>query len=210
MYWYSAAVNYGIIQTTANLFNISGVGASTAVAISTNGVQRLSIASSGGFTIGAPSSGNALQITGSGGATSPLVLIGVAGQTGANFSTSTPSGTINFWRLGQSGVVNWDIQNIATTGVFALNNGTSNVISATTAGNVTIGSGVAITAGGSKVAGVSFTSTTDFGVYTGSGAPSISAAKGSLYLRSDGTTTTSRAYINTDGATTWTAITTVA
>jgi hypothetical protein len=134
----------------------------------------------------------------------------VAGQTAANFSTSTPSGTTNYWRLGQPGVINWDIQNIATTGVFALNNGTNNVISATTAGNVTIGSGVAITAGGSKVAGVSFTSTADFGVYTGSGAPSISAAKGSLYLRSDGTTTTSRAYINTDGATTWTAITTVA
>lgn len=47
-------------------------------------------------------------------------------------------------------------------------------------------------------------------VMAGSGAPTITAAKGTLYLRTDGTTTNNRAYINTDGATTWTAITTVA
>lgn len=44
----------------------------------------------------------------------------------------------------------------------------------------------------------------------GSGAPSVSAPKGSLYLRTDGSSTSTRAYINTDGAATWTAITTAA
>jgi hypothetical protein len=53
-------------------------------------------------------------------------------------------------------------------------------------------------------------SSTLIGVYAGSGPPTITAPKGSLYLRSDGTTTNDRAYINTNGATTWTAITTVA
>ena len=48
------------------------------------------------------------------------------------------------------------------------------------------------------------------GVYSGAGAPTGSAAKGSLYLRTDGSTTNDRAYINTDGATTWTALTTAA
>lgn len=48
------------------------------------------------------------------------------------------------------------------------------------------------------------------GVYSGSGAPTGTAAKGSLYLRTDGSSTSTRAYINTDGATTWTAITTAA
>jgi hypothetical protein len=48
------------------------------------------------------------------------------------------------------------------------------------------------------------------GVYSGSGAPTISAAKGSMYLRTDGSSTSTRAYINTDGATTWTAVTTAA
>jgi len=47
-------------------------------------------------------------------------------------------------------------------------------------------------------------------VFSGSGVPSIAAPKGSLYLRTDGTTTNDRAYINTDGSTTWTAITTAA
>lgn len=44
----------------------------------------------------------------------------------------------------------------------------------------------------------------------GSGAPTMTAAKGSLYLRTDGGATTNRAYINTDGATAWTNITTAA
>ena len=43
-----------------------------------------------------------------------------------------------------------------------------------------------------------------------SGAPTLSAAKGSLYLRSDGSTTNDRMYVNTNGATTWTAVTTAA
>ncbi len=47
-------------------------------------------------------------------------------------------------------------------------------------------------------------------ILSGSGAPSMVAPKGSLYLRTDGSGTTNRAYINTDGSTTWTAITTSA
>lgn len=48
------------------------------------------------------------------------------------------------------------------------------------------------------------------GIYAGAGAPTLSAPKGSLYLRTDGSSTSTRAYINTDGATTWTAVTTAA
>ena len=48
------------------------------------------------------------------------------------------------------------------------------------------------------------------GIYSGAGAPTASAAKGSLYLNTTGSTTNDRAYINTDGATTWTALTTAA
>jgi hypothetical protein len=48
------------------------------------------------------------------------------------------------------------------------------------------------------------------GIYSGTGAPTISAAQGSLYLRTDGSSTSTRAYINTNGSTTWTAITTAA
>lgn len=47
-------------------------------------------------------------------------------------------------------------------------------------------------------------------IISGSGAPSMAAPKGSLYIRTDGTTTNDRAYINSDGSTTWTALTTAA
>lgn len=48
------------------------------------------------------------------------------------------------------------------------------------------------------------------GIYVGSGAPTLSAAKGSVYERSDGSGTSNRLYVNTDGSTTWTAVTTAA
>ena len=49
-------------------------------------------------------------------------------------------------------------------------------------------------------------------VIAGAGSPAgaVTAPQGSLYLRTNGTTTNDRAYINTDGGTTWTALTTAA
>jgi len=48
------------------------------------------------------------------------------------------------------------------------------------------------------------------GLFFGTGAPTFAAGQGSLYLRADGSSTSTRAYINTDGGTTWTAVTTAA
>lgn len=42
----------------------------------------------------------------------------------------------------------------------------------------------------------------------GTGAPTMSAAKGSLYVRTDGSSSSTRLYINSNGATSWVAITT--
>lgn len=50
----------------------------------------------------------------------------------------------------------------------------------------------------------------NLGVFFGSGAPTLSAAKGSLYIRTDGSSTNDRCYVNTNGSTTWTAVVTVA
>ena len=77
-------------------------------------------------------------------------------------------------------------------------------------GNATILSGTAIPAGGTTGAGYKLSSTANLGVFFGSGAPTLSAAKGSLYLRTDGSTTNNRMYVNTDGITTWTAVITAA
>jgi hypothetical protein len=48
------------------------------------------------------------------------------------------------------------------------------------------------------------------GLQSGTGAPTFAASKGTLYVRFDGSSSSTRLYINTDGATTWTSITTAA
>ena len=68
----------------------------------------------------------------------------------------------------------------------------------------------AIPAGGTAGMGVLMSATANFGLFFGAGVPALSAAKGSVYMRSDGTTTNDRMYVNTDGGTTWTAVNTVA
>jgi hypothetical protein len=101
-------------------------------------------------------------------------------------------------------------------GVVEINNGAAGTfrdlqlraVNATS--TATILSGTAIPAGGTAGSGYMFSSTANYGVFFGSGAPTLSAAKGSLYLRSDGSATNNRAYINTDGSATWTALTTAA
>ena len=70
-------------------------------------------------------------------------------------------------------------------------------------------SGSAVTAGGAA-AFLATTTAAGLGIYFGSGAPTVAAAKGSLYMRTDGSSTSTRAYVNTDGSTTWTNITTAA
>jgi hypothetical protein len=75
-----------------------------------------------------------------------------------------------------------------------------------TNGQVLALSATALPAGGAVGAGYLFSTVSNFGVFFGSGAPTLSAAKGSLYLRSDGTTTNDRMYVNTNGGTTWTAV----
>jgi hypothetical protein len=75
-------------------------------------------------------------------------------------------------------------------------------------GNITADSGTAPVAGGA--AAFLATSTAGLGIYVGSGAPTVSAAQGSLYIRTDGSSTSTRLYVNTNGSTTWTNVTTAA
>ena len=81
---------------------------------------------------------------------------------------------------------------------------TATTVSAT--GTITADSAIAPVAGGD--AAVLMTSTAGLGIYVGSGAPTVSAAQGSLYLRTDGSSTSTRLYVNTNGTTGWTNVTT--
>jgi hypothetical protein len=100
----------------------------------------------------------------------------------------------------------------ATTGTVTVDatfGAATQVTSLAATGNITADSASALVAGGAS-AFIATNTAAGMGVYIGSGAPTVAAAKGSLYLRSDGSGTGDRAYINTNGSTTWTALTTAA
>lgn len=68
---------------------------------------------------------------------------------------------------------------------------------------------LATPAAASSVAGLKL-GAAEVGLYWGTGAPSFTAAKGSLFIRTDGSSTSTRLYVNTDAGTTWTNVTTAA
>jgi hypothetical protein len=83
--------------------------------------------------------------------------------------------------------------------------GNSTPASLSTAGTVTAQNAQATAAGGG--AACLAMGTAGIGLYFGSGAPSISAAKGSLYVNTTGSSSSTRLYVN-NGTTTWVAVTT--
>lgn len=91
-----------------------------------------------------------------------------------------------------------------TTGAVTVTGTIGAAITATS--SITALSGSALTAGGAA-AFIGTNTAAGMGVYFGSGAPTVAAAKGSLYLRSDGSSTSTRLYVS-DGGTTWIAATT--
>jgi hypothetical protein len=70
-------------------------------------------------------------------------------------------------------------------------------------GDLTIYAATVVPAGGSIGVGYKISSTTNLGWFVGSGPPTLSAAKGSVYSNTTAITTTSRVYVNIDGGTTW-------
>lgn len=128
------------------------------------------------------------------------------GNAGSVYLRPT-SGSNNNMLASAAGAGTWTTYDSGGAARNTLDDGSGN---AATKLKKTVASGVATTGGGSTTGFVSFGSAPALGIYFGSGAPTISAPKGSLYLRTDGTTTNDRAYINTNAGTTWTALTTAA
>jgi hypothetical protein len=97
----------------------------------------------------------------------------------------------------------------ATTGTVTVTGTFGAATSVTTlaaTGNITADSASALVAGGAS-AFIATNTAVGMGVYVGSGAPTVAAAKGSIYLRSDGSSASTRLYVS-DGGTTWIAVTT--
>ena len=93
---------------------------------------------------------------------------------------------------------------VTVTGTFGA---ATQVTTLAATGNITADSASGLVAGGAS-AFIATNVAAGMGIYVGSGAPTVAAAKGSLYLRSDGSGVADRAYINTNGTTGWAAITT--
>lgn len=121
-------------------------------------------------------------------------------------SNSTWSGPIRSQNGFQTISINATTGAVTVTGTIGPNTSVTTLAATST---VTARSASALVAGGAA-AFIGTNTAAGMGIYFGSGAPTVAAAKGSLYLRSDGSGGADRAYINTNGSTTWTAISTVA
>lgn len=111
-------------------------------------------------------------------------------------SNTTFSGPVRSQNGFQTVSINATTGAVTTTGTFGA--------TVSTPGTVTADSGTAPVSGGD--AAFLATSTANLGIFVGSGAPTVTAAQGSLYLRTDGTTTNDRLYVR--GSAAWIAVTT--
>lgn len=138
--------------------------------------------------------------------TNPTITVPSIGTSGAVVgllnTNNTYSGTSTFTGTVTTGAIN--------TGAVSITGALLSTGSALLNGNLTIYATTSPPAGGQTAVGLFISSygllSAPLGIYFGSGAPSCSAAKGSLYLRIDGTTTNDRMYVNTNGGTSWAAI----
>lgn len=132
--------------------------------------------------------------------------------TNANITTDTVSGfaVSNTGSIYGISVSTGSISSaLSLTSTLAVT-GATTLSSTLTTGQISTLTGTAPPAAGATTAGIKMSSTANFGVFFGSGAPTFTAAQGSIYLRSDGSSTSTRMYVNTTGSTTWTNFTSAA
>lgn len=192
------------------------------------GVDSLGITSgTGGVQIAARGSSTDASVNVTGKGASGVLLIDGAGTTRGRFDTAgniIAGGTVTANIPALSLTETWNNAGVAftalqvtvtntasasTSKLIDLNYDGASRFSVTRGGNgsmlgiMTSLSGTAIGAGANTQAWIKASSTSNLGIYYGTGDPSFSAAKGSLYSKTDATTTTTRLWVNTDGGTTW-------
>jgi hypothetical protein len=202
-----AATTASTSTTSGALIIAGGVGVGGNLYVAGNIIGNIEVAT-GNVTVGNLLTGGLVSATGNvtGGNIRTAGLISATGNiTGGNI--------LNGGLISSTG--NSTAANYLTSGLISATGNITggNIISGgvmSSAGNSRILSGTAVPAGGTAGAGYLMSSTANLGVFFGSGAPTLSAAQGSLYLRTDGSSTSTRMYVNTTGSTTWTAVTTAA
>lgn len=208
----------GYATPAASTWMLLGTSNSTPLYFYTNGSERMRIASDGSVGIAQTGPNNYLCIGPSTSTTGAPTYTGFL-RLGSHSSQSLSSnGGLEFVAAtGSNGygfrICGVDLGSGSAPLVFQYRAGSatwSEALRIDQSGNVIAASGTATPANGSTSARLLFGTTAGFGIYYGSGAPTVSAAQGSIYLRSDGSSTSTRLYVNTNGSTTWTNVTTAA
>lgn len=220
------ALAVGLNGSTNPALNID-----TSTASSATGIQIKSAAAGGGVALTTLSSAASESLTiSSKGASGVLTLTGLTAISMTGGRTQITGNAANQFCVGANGNtnsalnVNCSVTSQATglnvigraaganVSLVAISSGTneSMTIDGKGTGTVILQSATAVPAGGSAQASVLMSTTASLGVYFGSGAPTVSAAQGSVYTRTDGSSTSTRLYVNTNGSTTWTNVTTAA
>lgn len=207
------ALAVGANGTTNPVLKVDASASSVATGVSVTGA-----AAGSGATIAAISSGSNETLALSAKGTNPVSV------TSRLAVTSTASSAIAVGRQGSTNPVlqvDASTSSVATgvkvTGaaagggvaVAAISSGSNEALSINALGTglLMLQSATAVPAAGSAAASVRIGASGP-GVFVGSGAPTVSAPQGSLYLRTDGSSSSTRAYINSDGSTGWVAVTT--
>lgn len=123
---------------------------------------------------------------------------GTSNVAGANFTITGSQGK----GTGVGGSIIFQTAPAGSTGTVV--NALVNALSLAGSGVATFLPATAPPAAGAATAGILMSSTALLGLYFGSAAPTFTAAQGSLYMRTDGSTIGTRLYVNTTGSTTWT------
>jgi len=98
--------------------------------------------------------------------------------------------------------------NLSVSGTLSLTGAATLSSTLSTVGQLSVQTSTAPPAAGATTSGIRLSSTSNFGIYWGSGAPTFTAAQGSIYLRTDGSSSSTRLYVR--GASSWTNFTSAA
>lgn len=124
-------------------------------------------------------------------------------------NATTASSYFNFQAVAKATTTLADVARLYGSGNLSIGTTTevgAGQLVATGKGNFLTGTALSSTA----TATLLFGSIASFGIYIGTGVPAVNAGTGSLFLRNDGSTATTRMYVNTNGTGTWTGVNTVA
>lgn len=223
----NTSINTGTSTGTVSIGN----AAAGAVTVDTAAGISLDAATASNFTVAnnaltIASGTGALSISADAAATTVNVGTGAAAKTVSLGSTNTTSTTTvqsgsGGSTISSSGDVDLVSTNNAADAVYIRSNGgTSETIrlhadQGSGANSITLqsdGGGVTVTTAAlAATTGLHVTqSAQTAAIQVGTGAPAHSAPQGSLYLRTDGSSTSTRLYINTNGTTGWTNVVTAA